>query len=54
MNKIVIYVSGGMVQGVRSNISSELDIEIIDEDNEGSEASELWEEAQDQLPYENY
>lgn len=52
--KIAIYVSGGIVQGVRSNITELLDIEIVDEDTDQDSAEERWEELQTELPFGNH
>jgi hypothetical protein len=54
MNKIAIYVSGGVVQGVRSNISSDVEVEIVDYDNEPDIANDRWEELQTELEFGNY
>jgi hypothetical protein len=54
MKNIAIYVSGGIVQGVRSNIGSDLEVEIVDEDNEPEEAGDRWEELQSELEFGNY
>ena len=51
--KIAIYVSGGIVQGVRSNISDLIDVEIVDEDNDQDTAEDRWDELQEELPYGN-
>lgn len=52
--KIAIYVSGGIVQGVRSNIKTELEVEIVDEDNDQETSEDRWEELQNELPFGNY
>lgn len=56
--KVAIYISGGMVQGVRSNISSELEIEIVDADwkelDRESDPEDRWEELQTELEFGNY
>ena len=54
--KIAIYVNGGMVQAVRSNISPELEIEIVDEDcvDEIKHTEDRWEEVQTELEFGNY
>ncbi len=58
MKKIAIYIEGGMVQAVRSNLGEDLDVEIIDADlvNEEGEnfAGERWEELQEELQFGNY
>lgn len=53
MNKIAIYVSGGIVQGIRSDIK-DLDIEIVDYDNTPETADERWDELQTELEFGNY
>ena len=56
--KVAIYVFGGIVQGVRSNISSELEIEIVDADwkelDRESDPEDRWEEVQTELEFGNY
>jgi hypothetical protein len=52
--KIAIYVSGGIVQGVRSNMGQDLEVEIVDEDNEPEAAGDRWEELQTELNFGNY
>jgi hypothetical protein len=52
--KIAIYVEGGMVLGIRSNIGMELDIEIVDSDNEPDGAEDRWEELESELEFGNY
>jgi hypothetical protein len=54
--KLAIYVKGGMVEAIRSNISSELDIEIVDEDciDEVKCTEDRWEELQTELEFGNY
>jgi hypothetical protein len=54
MKKIAIYVEGGIIQAVRSNIGEDLDIEIVDCDNEPDEAEDRWEELQSELEFGNY
>jgi len=54
MRKIAIYVEGGIVQGIRSNIGEDLDIEIVDCDNEPDYAEDRWEELQTELNFGNY
>ncbi len=49
-NKVAVFISGGVVQGARSNIKN-LDIEIVDEDNEPDDAENRWEELQDELEF---
>jgi len=53
--KIAIYIKGGMVQAVRSNISHELEIEIVDQDCQQLDYDEdRWEEIQTELEFGNY
>jgi hypothetical protein len=55
--KIAIYVSGGVVQGIRSNIGTELEIEVVDADNthcDGIDPDTRWEQLQLELPFGNY
>ena len=52
--KVAIYVKGGIVQGIRSNIGQDLEVEIIDEDNEPDKAEDYWEELQTELEFGNY
>ena len=52
--KVAVYVSGGIVQGVRSNIGQELEVEIVDEDNDPDKAEDRWEEVQTELEFGNY
>lgn len=54
MKNIAIYVSGGIVQGVRSNIGQDLEVEIIDADNDPDTADEQWMELQEKLEFGNY
>jgi hypothetical protein len=52
--KIAIYVEGGMVLGIRSNLGVDLDIEIVDSDNEPDTAEDRWEELENELEFGNY
>jgi hypothetical protein len=53
--KIAIYVKGGMVSAIRSNIGAELDIEIVDADCQQLDYEEdRWEELQTELEFGNY
>jgi hypothetical protein len=54
--KIAIYIKGGMVQAIRSNIYRNLDIEIVDEDclDETKLTEDRWEELQTELEFGNY
>lgn len=52
-HKIAIYISGGIVQAVRSNIGVDLDIEVVDEDNEPDVADDRWDELQTELEFAN-
>lgn len=51
--KIAIYVNGGIVQAVRSEIL-DLEIEIVDEDDNPDTAEDRWEELQTELEFGNY
>ena len=51
--EIAVFVDGGIVKAVRSNIS-ELHVQIIDKDNEPESAENTWKDLQNELPYENY
>jgi hypothetical protein len=53
--KVAIYVKGGMVEAIRSNISPEMDIEIVDADCQQLDYEEdRWEELQTELEFGNY
>lgn len=53
--KVAIYVKGGMVSAIRSNIGAELDIEIVDADCQQLDYEEdRWEELQTELEFGNY
>jgi hypothetical protein len=53
--KIAIFVDGGIVQAIRSNIPChKLEIEIVDNDNQQDEAEDRWEELQTELEFGNY
>jgi len=52
--KIAIYIKGGMVEAIRSNISPELEIEIVDADCEQLDYEDRWEEIQTELNFGNY
>jgi F0F1-type ATP synthase epsilon subunit len=54
MKKVAIYVNGGIIQAIRSNVSEDLDIEIVDEDNDPETAETRWEELQEELQFGNY
>lgn len=55
--KIAIFVEGGMVQGVRSNIGQDLEVEVVDFDSfyneEMNKADARWEELQTELEFGN-
>lgn len=51
--KVAIYVSGGIVQGVRSNIGQDLDVELVDEDNDSETAEDRWNELEGELEFGN-
>jgi hypothetical protein len=52
--KIAIYISGGILQAIRSNIGTNLEVELVDEDNEPETAVDRWEELQTELNFGNY
>ena len=56
--KVAIYVEGGIVQGVRSNIGQDLEVEVVDFDSmyneESNKADARWEELQTELEFGNY
>jgi hypothetical protein len=59
--KIAIFVEGGIIQGIRSNIGSDLDIEIVDadlidddDDDDENTSEERWEELESELEFGNY
>ena len=52
--KVTIYVKGGIVQAVRSNIGQDLEVEIVDQDNDPDKAEGRWEEVQAELEFGNY
>jgi hypothetical protein len=52
--KVAVYISGGILQGVRSNIGQDLEVEIVDEDNEPETAVDRWDELQTELNFGNY
>ena len=52
--KVAIYVKGGMVEAIRSNISPELEVEIVDADCEQLDYEDRWEELQSELDFGNY
>lgn len=54
MKKIAIYVEGGIIQGVRSNIDADIEVEIVDVDDKPDEAEDRWEEVQTELEFGNY
>jgi hypothetical protein len=52
--KIAIYVEGGIIQAIRSDIGQNLDVEIVDADNEPDDAENRWEQLQEELEFGNY
>lgn len=52
--KVAVWVDGGMVQAVRSNIGPELELEIVDTDTDPELAEARWDELQHELTYGNY
>lgn len=51
--KIAIYIEGGVLQAVRSDVH-DLEIEIVDKDNDPDTAEDRWEELQTELEFGNY
>jgi len=54
--KIAIYIKGGMVEAIRSNIDQDLNIEIVDVDSidEIRVTEDRWKELQTELEFGNY
>ena len=52
--KVAIFVQGGNVLDVRSNIGNDLIVEVVDADNEPNEAKYVWKELEDGLEFANY
>lgn len=54
--KIAIYVKGGMVEAIRSNIGQDLDVEVVDADGWDDEKhpEDRWEEVENELEFGNY
>ena len=53
--KVAIFVDGGIVQAVRSNLGHDLDIEVVDADNEPEPiADDRWTELQNELDFGNF
>jgi hypothetical protein len=54
--KIAIYIKGGMVEAIRSNIDQYLEIEIVDVDSidEIKVTEDRWKELQTELEFGNY
>ena len=54
--KVAIYIERGMVQGIRSNIGQDLEVEIVDVDSidEIQVTEDRWEEIQNELEFGNY
>ena len=51
-NKIAIWIEGGAIQGVRSNVDIELEIIDVDLDNvDKDDAEKKWEGYQTELPF---
>ena len=51
-NKIAIWIEGGAIQGVRSNVDIELEIIDVDLDNvDKDDAEKKWETYQTELPF---
>lgn len=65
MKKIAIYVNGGMIEAIRSNIGQDIEVEIIDNDYYETDhlfgitpceikPEDRWNEIQTELEFENY
>lgn len=54
--KVAIYVKGGMVEAIRSNIGQDLDVEVVDADGWDDEKhpEDRWEEVENELEFGNY
>jgi len=53
--KIAICIEGGMVVGIRSNISADIEVEILDDnDMDSSDIDNRWELIQKELEFGNY
>jgi len=52
--KVALYISGGILQAVRSNIGTNLEVELVDADNDPDTAEEQWMELQEKLEFGNY
>jgi len=52
--KVAIFVDGGIVQGVRSNIGQDLEVEVVDADNDQDGADCRWEDLENELEFGNY
>jgi len=39
-NKIIIRISGGMIEGIYTNMEEEIEIDILDEDTDGLDPTE--------------
>jgi hypothetical protein len=51
--KIADAFEEGIIQGVRSNIGQDLQVDVIDADNEPDTAEEQWMELQEKLEFGN-
>lgn len=51
---IAIFVQGGNVLDVRSNIGTELNVEVVDADNDPNDAKHKWQQFEDELEFSNY
>ena len=54
--KVAIYVKGGMVEAIRSNIGQDLDVEVVDADgwDDDKHPEDRWEEVENELEFGNY
>jgi hypothetical protein len=51
---IAIFVQGGNVLDVRSNIGNDLIVEVVDADNDPKDAKDKWKEFENELEFNNY
>lgn len=53
--KIAICIEGGFITAIRSNISSDIEIEIVDDqDVDSDDVTDRWVELQTELEFGNY
>lgn len=54
MNHVAIFVKAGMVLAVRSNVSEDLHVEVVEFDDDPEQAEDRWDEVQAELPFGHY